>query len=347
MLTEIQLEEIREHLEKAQNPLFFFDNDPDGLCSFLILQRYIGRGKGVALRGVPGLSRSSFRKVNELNPDYIFLLDRSHIDEDFLELANEANIPIVCIDHHDVPKPNIKAYYNTFDVSKKIEPTCYLSYKVTKRKEDLWLATIGSIADCFLPEDLLLEFKKQYPELIDKSYKTAFDIRFNTSLRKIIDILAYGLLDKTSNVVSMLKYLMKAKGPHDVLEETPRTKSFLSRYELINQKVQTIVQKAEKEIDKDKKLLFFTYGGDMSVSQQVSDELSYKYPDLVIVISFIKGNSAKFSLRGKVDVRQIVLNSIKNIEGAMGGGHEHSSGAQILADQVPEFKKNILEQLKD
>lgn len=32
MLTEKQISEIREHLEKAQNPLFFFDND-DGLCS--------------------------------------------------------------------------------------------------------------------------------------------------------------------------------------------------------------------------------------------------------------------------------------------------------------------------
>ena len=51
MLSEKQVKEIREHLEKAQNPLFFFDNDQDGLCSFLLLQRYIGRGKGIAIDG--------------------------------------------------------------------------------------------------------------------------------------------------------------------------------------------------------------------------------------------------------------------------------------------------------
>jgi single-stranded DNA-specific DHH superfamily exonuclease len=39
MLNDKQIDEIREHLEKAQNPLFFFDNDDDGLCSFLLLQR--------------------------------------------------------------------------------------------------------------------------------------------------------------------------------------------------------------------------------------------------------------------------------------------------------------------
>jgi len=45
MLTETQINEIKEHLEKAQNPLFFFDNDNDGLASFLLLRRYIDRGR--------------------------------------------------------------------------------------------------------------------------------------------------------------------------------------------------------------------------------------------------------------------------------------------------------------
>ena len=48
MLSEKQMQELKEHLDRAQNPLFFFDNDADGLCSFLLLARYIGRGKGVA-----------------------------------------------------------------------------------------------------------------------------------------------------------------------------------------------------------------------------------------------------------------------------------------------------------
>ena len=36
MLTKKQIEEIRTFAEKAENPLFFYDDDPDGLCSFLI-----------------------------------------------------------------------------------------------------------------------------------------------------------------------------------------------------------------------------------------------------------------------------------------------------------------------
>jgi single-stranded DNA-specific DHH superfamily exonuclease len=42
MLTEAQLDSIRGHLERAQNPIFFFDNDADGLCSFLNSAAFFG-----------------------------------------------------------------------------------------------------------------------------------------------------------------------------------------------------------------------------------------------------------------------------------------------------------------
>ena len=76
MLNEKQITEIREHLEKAQNPLFFYDNDCDGLCSFLILRRFLGRGKGVAVRSFPELNAKYARKAKELGADYIFVLDK-------------------------------------------------------------------------------------------------------------------------------------------------------------------------------------------------------------------------------------------------------------------------------
>jgi len=71
MITSKQIEEIREHLEKAQNPIFLFDNDPDGLCSFLLLRRYVERGKGVPVRSFPGLTDSYIKKIRELNADYV------------------------------------------------------------------------------------------------------------------------------------------------------------------------------------------------------------------------------------------------------------------------------------
>ena len=85
MLTLKQIKEIWEHLEKAQNPLFFFDNDNDGLTSFLLLQRYIGRGKGIAIKSFPDLEATYYRRVLELKPDYIFILDKHSVSKEFLE----------------------------------------------------------------------------------------------------------------------------------------------------------------------------------------------------------------------------------------------------------------------
>lgn len=345
MLNEKRLKQLRELLENAQNPVFFFDNDLDGLTSFLILQRSIGRGRGVAIRGTSTLEASFFKKVEELNGDYVFLLDRSKIDDDFIKLAEEKNIQIVCVDHHEVEKPKIKNYFNVILETGKEVPTSYICYKVFERKEDLWLAVIGSIADCHIP-DFIDDFKKEYPELLNKKYKTAYDIRYNCEIGKIMKVMGYGLFDKTSNVVQMLKYLMKAKGPYDVLEENSRTRSFLQKYEQINSRVNEVVRKAKEQIDKKHKFLFFRYGGETSVSQYVSDELNYRYPDYFIVVGFLKGDFAKFSLRGPIDVRKITLESIKDIEGSSGGGHKHSCGVQIMEKDVPQFKENLIKNLE-
>ena len=65
MLTQKQIDEVREHLDKAQNPLFFFDNDNDGLTSFLLLRRFIDRGKGVAVKGAHNLNQKEWLDLLE------------------------------------------------------------------------------------------------------------------------------------------------------------------------------------------------------------------------------------------------------------------------------------------
>ncbi|MBU0973981.1 MAG: hypothetical protein KKC20_25315, partial [Proteobacteria bacterium] len=101
MLTLPQLQKIREQLEASQNPLFFFDNDVDGLCSFLILRRALDRGRGVTIKSFPDLKEQYIKKVEELNPDTIIVLDKSDISKEFADHAEEKGIPIIWIDHHE------------------------------------------------------------------------------------------------------------------------------------------------------------------------------------------------------------------------------------------------------
>ena len=106
MLTQKEVTLLRKELASAKNPLFFYDGDGDGLASFLLLYRIHREGKGVALRGSSQLNEKSLRKVAELDPDKIFVLDIPLMTQEFIDKAKR---PIFWIDHHPPQdKHNVK-----------------------------------------------------------------------------------------------------------------------------------------------------------------------------------------------------------------------------------------------
>jgi single-stranded DNA-specific DHH superfamily exonuclease len=341
MLNKNQLEEIKKYLEKAQNPIFFFDNDPDGLCSFLLLRRWIGRGKGVAIKSFPDLDAGYFRKVEELNADFVFILDKPVISKNFLKEIEEHNIPTVWIDHHNIQTeiPEFVHYYNPcYGEKESNEPVTYWCYKITEKKDDLWIAVAGCISDKFVPE-FYSEFEKQYPEL-SIGYKNAFDIFYNAQIGKISKLFSFALKDRTTNVVSMLRFLVNVKSPYDLLEENPKNFGIHHRFNQIDGRYQKLLKKASLFGKNSGKILFFQYGGDLSISSDLSNELSYKFPKKIIVVIYISGVKANISVRGK-KIREPILKSLKGLEGATGGGHEDAVGAQVRVEDIETFKKNF------
>ncbi|MBS3076364.1 DHH family phosphoesterase [Candidatus Pacearchaeota archaeon] len=344
MLTKKQVEEIKEHLERAQNPVFFFDNDPDGMCSFLLLQRYIERGKGVAIRTFPSLEVGYFRKVEELNADYIFIVDKPIVSQEFFDEVEKQNIPVVWIDHHETSQeiPAFVNYYNPTNNKKKTnEPVTALCYQITNRKQDLWLAVIGCISDKFIPE-FYEEFEKEYPDLSTENVEVndAFDILYNSKIGKVVKILDFGLKDSISNVVRMLKFLFGAKSPYEVLDEDNKKISLYTKYNEIDKKYQKVLNKAINGFDEGEKFLFFKYGGDLSVSSNLSNELSYLFPGKYIIIAYVNGTKVNISGRGK-DVRKIILKAIEGFEDATGGGHEDAVGAKIYEKDLEMFRERV------
>jgi len=347
MLNESQINEIKEHLEKAQNPLFFFDNDNDGLMSFLLLRRFIDRGKGIAVKGSHNLSKTYYKRVKELKPDYIFILDIPAAEQEFLEMAEKDCLPVVWIDHHnvsigtEVPVTSYPSfsYYNTYHNDKTYEPVSYLCYKITNQKQDIWLAVIGSISDYYLP-DFYNEFEKKYPELSKKNPKTPFDVFYDSEIGRISRILDFSLKDTTTNVVNLMKFMMKVKGPMDILEENTATKQILKRYNEINEKYQKILKKARKVVGS--KMIYFQYGGDLSLSADLANQLTHEFPDKVVIVIYLSKDVANISLRARnIDIREITLEAIKDIPGAMGGGHKNATGARMNISDLPIFKERV------
>jgi len=342
MLREEQIKEIRQLLHKSQNPLFFFDNDIDGLASFLLLQRFIGRGKGVAIKSFPELSEGYVRKLYELRPDIVFVLDKPLIEKSFLDSASQLGIPVVWIDHH--PLQNIEEVYGVYyfnplqDKKPTSEPVAYWCQKIASKEEDLWIAMLGCIGDWFLP-DFTEQFKKQWPGLLDA--ENAGDALYKSELGKISRILDFALKDRTSAVVKMLKWLATVKSPYELLEENDATKSIYKRFKQINAKYSKLLEKAKKfgKI-KNKKVLFFSYGGDLSISGELANELFYLFPQKIVAVAYTKGSEAKISLRGAVDIRYLTEKAITNIHGRF-GGHKNACAATIALEDVPKFIEQL------
>jgi single-stranded DNA-specific DHH superfamily exonuclease len=343
MLSEEHIEEIRRIIEKSQNPLFFFDNDLDGLMSFILFLRHLKRGKGVAAKSYPDLSIAYARKIDEFKPDLIVILDKPIVSEEFFNYAKQRNIPVIWIDHHPLmQKVEGISYFNPLHGNPATnEPVSYWIWRILKKNiNELWIAAIGAISDWTIP-DFYHDFSSRYKDLVDDK-KNPSEILYNTRFGLLIKILDFGLKDRTTNVLKLIKALQNAKTPYEVFDDK-KFEVTRKRYEQINHKYEKFIEKAKEQASG--KLLFFQYGGDLSLSGEISNELQHLFPDKIIVVAYIKGDKANISLRSQAkDIRGISAKAMKGIDGTT-GGHEHASGASMRVEDLPLYKQRIEEQL--
>ena len=343
MLNSKQIKEIRSLLESFQNPIFFFDSDTDGFCSFVLLRKYLERGSFFPVTNSPDLNESYFRKVEELNADSIVILDRPLVSEDFFKEVKERNLPVLWIDHHiseGQKIPNFVKYYNNFSKGEKgngAEAVTAYCYQISKRKEDLWIAVVGSLADHFVPP-FYKEFAKEYPDLQFDS-KDPFEILFGSPIGKINSILNFSLKDRTTNVINFLKFFLTIKTPYDVLYRTSKDSKFYSRYEELEKNYRELLKKAIRKSSED--VLFFKYSSENGFSSELSNELSYLFPKKTIIIARVKNSVATISGRGD-NIREPFLEALKLFPGGSGGGHENAVGGRLKKEDVQDFEKELL-----
>ena len=337
------LNDIRRYLKESENPLFFFDDDPDGLCSYILLKKFIDRGKGVVLKSTPNLDVSYLRKIEEYHPDKIFVLDKPMVSQDFID---QVNVPLIWVDHHIPVKRDGVRYYNPRVHDKNDgRPVSYWCYKTVK--QNLWIATVGVVSDWCIP-DFLKEFSELYPDLIDEDVKDPNIALFETELGKLCRIFSFILKGKTSDVMKCINILCRIESPYEILrQETPRGKFIFKRAEKVGKQYYELLKKALEAGKEDDKLLLFIYpSGKMSFTGDLSNELLHRFPDRVIIVAREKDGNMRLSIRSKHYVILPILNhALKDVEG-YGGGHEYACGANVAKKDFKKFVDAIRNNLK-
>lgn len=337
MLTKQQLQEIRDNLDSCKNPLFFFDDDQDGLSSFLLLYRYKKEGNGFIVKTTPKIDEQFVRHVANYNADKVFILDIAVVEQEFID---NAKVPVVWIDHHNpLERYNVK-YFNP-RINGDSVPTTYMCYNITR--QDLWIAMVGCIADWHIPE-FIKDFRKQYPDLIDTDYKVVGDIIYNTKLGKLIRIISFILKGKKEDVSKSIRVMARVGSPYEILnQETAQGRFLYKRYEHMSSRYEPLMKELSQQIKKiNDKLVVFKYKDDnTSFTSDLSNEAIYRFPNKIILVAREKEGEMKCSIRSNSKILPPLIDKAMAGLKGFGGGHEYACGLNIDVQDFDEFVRRF------
>jgi single-stranded DNA-specific DHH superfamily exonuclease len=333
MLTEKEVKELREELDSCKNPLIYFHNDPDGFCSFLLLYKYVGQGKGVIIKSSIELPASFARSVEEYNPDKVFIVDKPDVSQEFLDVIKQ---PVVWVDHHPPIKRHKVKYFNprVNDPNANL-PASFLCYQAVQ--ENMWISMVGCTGDWVIPE-FIDQIKKDYPDLIDKDINTPEEVLFNSKFGKLARILSFCLKGHIGDVKKCINIMTRIKTPYELLnQETPQAKFMYKRFKKIDDEYQETLKDAVNSKTKDEILLFLYKQDRMSLNPDLANELMYKFPEKVIMVGREKSGEVKLSIRGNnYNLPSVLDAGLEGCEG-YGGGHEHAVGANVKKSDFDKF----------
>ncbi len=342
MLSDHDVLTLREELANAKNPLFFYDGDGDGLTAFLLLYHLHREGKGIALTNSKNLDDAGLRKVQEIQPDKIFILDIPVVSQDFL---NMMKCPVFWIDHHTPVQRQGVHYFNPrLKEAQAYVPTSRMAWQVSQQEEDLWIATAGSLADFYIP-DFLPQFIARYPSYLEKAEDLP-TMLFQRRVGHLVKLFFFLQKGPSGDVRKSIKILTKIKSPDEIFQQTTSAgKLLFKRFQHMNELYGHLLEEAKKNISRSK-LVLFNYAEDRwSFTSNLANELSGQYPQKYILIARRKGGQVKCSLRGK-SINKMLENALTGIQGT-GGGHEDACGAVIPEAAWEQFLQQLKEAIKD
>lgn len=345
-LTPEAIQDIQERLVHAARPLIFFDDDADGLTSFLLTYTY--NKNAIPLRAAmgPELKTDFKRYVDEHQPDLILVLDKPRADPEFFK---EVRTPTIWLDHHDptVQEPhtwpyNHLTYYNpALGNTEDHRPVAYWMRQVTNGP--LWLATLGVTSDW--DTSLLDAFREEHPALAPET-NDIHEALFNSPLGEIIRVLNFSLKGRTSAINKNLQALTKITQPQELLEtNTPASKHIHKHTKPLLKEYQRQLQEALSSDEEEDLFVHVFEHIEQSFVADIANELLIRTQANVIVVARNDGKRVNLSMRSHdVELPPILEYALQTVDG-YGGGHTNACGGSVAVTNWEEFLSRVKEQI--
>lgn len=375
-----ELEAFKKHVLESFNPYYLFDDDPDGLVSFLLCNK-LNPGYWSCVKDSPIIKKRYALKALSIGADRIIILDKPRLDIGFFKALK---LNTTWLDHHppqefDVVSPYLSYYNPRIKNPNDGRPTSFwvfksLSKELNNRFKNRfeWLALIGCLGDYYWPRfgfKVLKQYENSIPNLFPKSLqaltakkqvltpkktvkkqqhdKTLVDVDIDVN---IIDQVLYK--SRFGSLVKLFSYTLRlhSKAMRRIVKELSNATNIK---ELFDESIvkygwrnyysleSVYKQLMEKQAVIKKNILLLVYSSKYSLSGMLSNELSFKHPKKLVIVCRQAKNRYVCSLRSRVwRINRVLLKALSNVNG-YGGGHEHACGATISSNDFERFLKNI------
>lgn len=335
--------------------------DMDGVASAAIISKILREERGIEADDVSiPLERayhlSDEEKDNLREFDKLIVLD-FNLKADELEELNEF-IDVLVVDHHDFDRKPEVSFVNPREFEEDIYVPCSkicldIASEFGIEDDVRWIAGMGVIQDFGVdscPElfDALNEdYEKYLPEELSQKelaknceygrYASVLNIKPYRDSRHFSD-LAYQALMKSDDLME-LEALEEYRKVYEVyLEMQDEFTEMVENYE------------EEREIDRDKMVIFFEIDSEFNITSSISTNMSTKTPEWIHFV-IQRDDEVNISARcqsGRVNLGELMEASLPEKaveEGAEAGGHRKAAGASMPEEYYEEFKQNFLDKV--
>lgn len=314
----------------------FTHNDTDGITSALFFKEMIKRDLDflkVKSHG-RGLWENIKETIKKKDLTRIFIFDLSVDDiqmPDFELLMKNKNI--IYLDHHPI-SPKAEKIENVIRVDSNTG-VGFLLFQIGAKNNlinfEEWKSVgigCGIAEHSFRDEENFQYMKKAYPDI---NKENIFESEPGEIANKISSALIYYSEEKEKVYEFLIKKDFKSieKASVEIKKEIKRC-------------LDEFKEKATHYKEKD--IYFYHTECKFKVSSMLSSIIAKKYPDSIILNSKFDEEYVKVSARNfnaNQNVRNLLANLLKNLEGSSTGGHTCAAGGRFYKKDFKKFKENL------
>ncbi len=348
-------------LQSKQGVVIIHDDDPDGICSAVLLSKCCSRivSANPAVHSTEygqSLTPKLLRMLRKDDPQAIIFTDVPAIPQNLLSEAAEI-AEILILDHH-YPENYQKAIYANPRLLKALAylPSSYLAFHVATAlglpRTLCWIAGVGVLSDHGVENcrQLFTLIRSEFPDLVGNA--KVEDV-------SLMDESPLGVLTKTITSATVaspgqgaqvaFKALNAADTYRDILEGSrPDFRQLREWNQMVEYEFQSVIGDARRSVVRlGRKVVVYRFQSRLRIKSLVANYLPRLFGDNIVLVIQKDGKYTHVSLRrgdgNHTDLRSLVQRAIGDIPDASGGGHPEASAARLPTVWVDQFLDRIAE----